>query len=106
MYKNGEPDQSACKENAGKIANAIRASCPACKVIESCVRGLDSKRRNILSRDPLAVASARLPNGTLTMTISAADTPLALSLCRQTELQTASKAADLRLRCFPALSPR
>lgn len=106
MFKNGELDSSACEHGAGKVAQAIRANCPACRVVERCYRGLDAERRKVLSLEPLATPSARLPGGKLTMTISAADPQLALTVCRQTEAQTASQPADQRLRCFPALAPR
>jgi len=104
--KNGELDKSACEHGAGQMAQAVRKNCPACKVVESCFRGLDAERRKILSREPLEMPSARLPGGKLTMTVSAADPQLALAVCRQTEAQTASQPADQRLRCFPALAPR
>lgn len=106
LLKNGELDKSSCEHRARQVANAIRASCPACKVVERCYRGLDAERRKILARDPLATPSARLPGGKLSMTISAADPQLALVVCRQTEQQTATQPADQRLRCFPASAPR
>jgi hypothetical protein len=106
LLKNGELDKSACEQGAGQVAHAIRANCPACKVVERCLRGLDAERRKILSREPLATPSVRLPGGKLSMTISAADPQLALAVCRQTEAQTASQPADQRLRCYPALAPR
>ena len=106
LLKNGELDRSSCEQGASKVANAVRASCPACKVVERCFRGLDAGRRKILARDPLAAPSARLPGGKLTMTIWAADAQLALDVCRQTEQQTAPQPLDRRLRCFPALAVR
>jgi hypothetical protein len=106
LLKNGELDQSSCEQGARQVANAARAGCPSCKVVERCIRGLDAARGKILARDPLTTPSARLPGGKLTMTIAAADPQLALAVCRQTEAQTASQPADKRLRCFPALVPR
>ena len=106
LLKNGELDQSSCDQGTGRVANAIRASCPTCKVAERCVRGLDAELRKMLSREPLPMPSVRLPSGKLTMTISAADPQLALGVCRQTEAQTASQPPEQRLRCFPALAAR
>ena len=106
LLKNGELDQSSCEQGASQVANAIRASCPACKVVERCFRGLDAERRKILSREPLSTPSVRMPGGKLTMTLSTKDPQLALGVCRQTERQTASQPVDQRLRCFPALAPR
>lgn len=106
LLKNGELDQSSCEQGARQVANAVRASCPACKVVERCFRGLDAERRRILSREPLSMPSARIPGGKLSMTFSIKDPQLALGVCRQTEQQTASQPVDQRLRCFPALVPR
>jgi hypothetical protein len=106
LHKNGELDRSSCEQGASKLANATRAGCPVCKVVERCVRGLDDWRRKILSRDPLVTPSLRLPGGKLTMTLASEDPQLALTVCRQAEQQTASQPANQRLRCFPALAPR
>ena len=106
LFKNGELDQSSCKQGAAKIATAIRAACPACKVVERCRRGLDAEHRKILSREPISTPSARQQGGKLTMTFSAADAQLALAVCAQTEAQIAAQPAEQRLRCFPALAPR
>jgi hypothetical protein len=106
LFKNGELDQSSCEQGAAKVASAIRASCPACKVVESCLRGLDAERRKILSREPLSIPSVRMPGGKLTMTIAAEDAQMALGVCQQTESQSASLPVDQRVRCFPALLER
>lgn len=106
LFKNGELDQSKCRQAAAKVAIAIHANCPNCKVVERCLRGLDAERRKILSREPLATPSVRMPGGKLTMTLSTRDPPLALGVCRQTERQSASQPADQRLHCFPALAAR
>jgi hypothetical protein len=106
FFKNGELDQSGCEQAAGKAAIAIRANCPACKVVEHCFRGLDAERGKILSREPLSMPSVRMPGGKLTMTLSAGDPQLALGVCQQAERQSASQPVDQRLRCFPALAPR
>lgn len=106
LLKNGELDQSTCEQGARQVANAVRASCPSCKVVERCIRGLDAERRKMLSQEPLSTPSVRMQGGKLTMIISAADPQLALAVCRQTEAQTASQPADKRMRCFPALVPR
>jgi hypothetical protein len=106
LLKNGELDRSRCEQGAIQVANAIHASCPACKVIERCFRGLDAERRKILSQEPLSMPSVRQQGGKLTMTLATEDPQLALGVCRQTERQSASQPVDRRLRCFPALMPR
>ena len=106
VFKNGELDQSSCEQAASRVAGAIRENCPACRVAERCYRGLDARRRKVLSPEPLATPSARIAGGKLTMTFSSQDPRLALVVCRQIERQTAAQPADRRLRCFPALAPR
>ena len=106
LFKNGELDQSSCEQSAGKVVIAIRASCPTCKMVERCFRGLDAERRKVLSREPLSTPSVRMPGGELTMTLSTRDPQLALGVCQQIERQSASRRVDQRLRCFPALAPR
>ena len=106
LLKNGELDQSSCEQGTRQVARAVRASCPQCKIAERCVRGLDAERRKILSRELLSTPSVRLPWGKLTMTISAVDPQLALGVCRQMEVQTASEPVDQRLTCYPPLAAR
>jgi hypothetical protein len=106
MLKHGGPDESRCEKNVRDIESAVRALCADCKTVKRCVRGLDGEQQKILSREPLATPSLRTQDGRLTMTVSAADPQLALSVCRLTEEQTATRAIDKRLICFPALAPR
>lgn len=106
LLKNGELDRSSCEQAASRVANAIRANCPTCQVVERCFRGLDAERRKILSNEPLSTPSARIAGGKLTMTFSSGNPRLALDVCRQLERQTAAQPVDQRLRCFPALAPR
>ena len=106
LLKNGELDRSSCEQRARQVADAIRASCPACKVAEHCFRGLDADRRRLISQEPLSTPSLRQQGGKLTMTFASADPQLALAICRQSEQQTASQPVDQRLSCFPALAPR
>lgn len=106
MLKHGEQDESRCEKNVRAIESAVRASCADCKPVTQCVRGLDAEQRKILSREPLATPSLRTQDGRLTMTVAAADPQLALTVCRLTEEQTASRTADKRLICYPASAPR
>ena len=106
IFKNGESDLSSCRDSAAKTAASVRTGCPTCRVVERCFRGLDAERKKILARDPLATPSARTPGGSLTMTISATDPQMALSVCRQIEQQTALQTVYFRLQCSPALATR
>jgi hypothetical protein len=106
LLKNAELDPAACEQGAHSVAQAIGSSCPQCKVVARCVHGLDAERRKILSHEPLATPSVRMPGGKLTMTLSTGDPQLALGVCQQIERQSASQPVDQRLRCFPASVPR
>ncbi len=106
LLKSGEPDKASCRKSISQVAGAVRASCADCSYVERCVQGLDDERRKILSREPLATPSLRTQDGRVTMTVTAADPQLALSVCRLTEEQTASRTADKRLVCYPALASR
>ncbi len=106
LLKNGEPDKSSCKKSVSQVAGAVRASCADCKYVERCLQGLDDERKKILSREPLATPSLRTQDGRLTMTVSAADPEVAMSVCRLAAEQTASQTADRRLLCSPASAPR
>ena len=106
MLRHGEPDESRCEKNARAIESALHARCGDCKPVKRCVRGLDAEQQKILSREPLATPSLRTQDGRLTMTVSAADPQVALSVCRLAEEQTAARAVDKRLICFPALASR
>lgn len=106
MLKIGEPDIPRCKRSISNIEGSVRASCPNCKYAERCVRGLDAEHRKILSREPLATPSLRTQSGSLTLTISAKDPNLALSVCRLIAEQSASKTPDQKVVCSPALTAR
>jgi hypothetical protein len=106
LFSNGELDRSSCDQGVRRVADTVRASCPNCKIVEHCFRGLDAERRKILSQEPLSTPSARVQGGKLTMTITAENAQLALDVCRQTEQQTASQPVSRRLRCSPALAVR
>jgi hypothetical protein len=106
VFRNGELERSSCERAESRVAAAIRANCPACRIAQSCFRGLDARRRKILSREPLSTPSARIAGGKLTMTFSSRNPRLALAVCRQIARETAAQPADRRLHCFPALAPR
>jgi len=106
MLKYGETDVPRCERSVSQVAGSVRASCPACKYVERCARGLDATHRKILSREPLAMPSLRTQNGRLTLTVTAKTPELALGVCQMVAEQTAAQAADNKLVCFPALTSR
>jgi hypothetical protein len=107
VLKKGAPlDESGCDKSTRDMESAVRASCADCKTVMRCVHELNAQQRKILSREPLATPSLRTQDGRLTMTVAAADPEVALSVCRLAAEQTATRTADKRLLCFPALASR
>ena len=106
MHKTGELDRGACEQSIALMAQAIHAQCPVCKVVERCLRGLSADHKQVLSREPLALPSVRLPGGVLTMTIATNDPGLSLGVCRQIEAQSALQPVDKRFTCQLAGIPR
>ena len=77
----------ACESAVATIADAIRASCPACRVaIRQCAGKLEPAYEKLLSEDPIEVPSSRLPHGVVTYVSD--NKALALAACRETERLT------------------
>ena len=106
MLRYGEPDMPRCERSMNQLVAGVRASCPACKFVERCVRGLDAGHRKILSREPLTTASLRTQNGNLTLTLSSANAEVALGMCRVAADQSAALPSDQKVLCFPPSTPR
>jgi hypothetical protein len=106
MLKHGEPDVPRCERSISQVAGSLRASCPTCKYVERCIRGLDAEHRKILSRAPLTTASLRTQSGSLIVTVSAKTPDLALAVCRLVATQTAAKTTDEKLLCYPPSTSR
>jgi len=106
MFKYGEPDIPRCERSLNRVVESVRASCPDCKYTQRCVRGLDSEHRKTLGFEPLTTVSLRTENGGLTLTVSAKNPHLALTICRLIAQQTAAQTANKKLLCFPALTSR
>ncbi len=106
LLKSGELAAADCEQGLAKVENAIRANCPKCEVAARCIRGLDSERRAVLSREPLMEPSVRTADSKLAMTFSAKDPQLALAVCQASALHSTSQSPDLRMHCYPAHAPR
>lgn len=102
----GERGREACGSKAEEIAGALRASCPNCAVTVRCERGASGEHKAALSREPLAVPSARRADGALTLTFHAADAALAEAVCRESEKTSATLPAPQRLTCYAAGAAR
>jgi hypothetical protein len=106
MLRYGELDMPRCERSMNQLVAGARVSCPTCKYVERCVRGLDAAHRRVLSREALATASLRTQNSNLTLTVSSTNQELALSVCRLVAEQAAVLTTGQRLLCFPPSTPR
>ena len=89
----------ACESAVATIADAIRASCPACRVaIRQCAGKLEPAYEKLLSEDPIEMPSSRLPHGVVTYVSD--DKALALAACRETERLTGANGGAAAV-CHP-----
>jgi len=89
----------ACESAVATIADAIRASCPACRVaIRQCAGKLEPAYEKLLSEDPIEMPSSRLPRGVVTYV--ADNKALALAACRETERLTGANGGAAAV-CYP-----
>jgi UDP-GlcNAc:undecaprenyl-phosphate/decaprenyl-phosphate GlcNAc-1-phosphate transferase len=89
----------ACESAVATIADAIRASCPACRVeMRQCAGALEPAYEKLLSEDPIEMPSSRLPRGVVTYVSK--DKALALAACRETERLTGANGGSPAV-CYP-----
>src|SRR6266571_3532155 len=100
----GRPTAADCRTAAANIADAVRASCSACRIAtQSCISRLKPEYEGLLSDEPVAMPTSRLPDGVVAY--SAPNEELALAACRETErLTSASKV--YRVVCYPPHTAR
>ncbi|TMG90036.1 MAG: hypothetical protein E6H72_11500, partial [Betaproteobacteria bacterium] len=88
----------ACQSAVATIADAIRASCPACRVaVRQCAGKLEPAYEKLLSEDPIEMPSSRLPRGVVTYISD--NKALALAACRETERLTGANGG-VPATCF------
>ena len=89
----------ACESAVATIAEAIRASCPACRVaIRQCAGKLEPAYEKLLSEDPIEMPSSRLPHGVVAYVSD--NKALALAACRETERLTGANGGAPAI-CYP-----
>ena len=89
----------ACQAAVTTIADAIRVSCPTCRVtLRQCPGRLEPAYEKLLSEEPIEMPSSRLPQGVVTYLSD--DKALALAACRETERLTGSDRGS-RATCYP-----
>ena len=95
----GVSTEEACQASAAMIASTIRASCPACTVTkQQCPRELEGLQQQLLSENPIAMPSSRLPHGVVAYISDNNDA--ALAACRETERLTGMRQG-FRATCYP-----
>jgi UDP-N-acetylmuramyl pentapeptide phosphotransferase/UDP-N-acetylglucosamine-1-phosphate transferase len=89
----------ACQAAVTTIADAIRVTCPTCRVtLRQCPGRLEPAYEKLLSEEPIEMPSSRLPQGVVTYLSD--DKALALAACRETERLTGSDRGS-RATCYP-----
>src|SRR6266513_3418148 len=87
FLQHGLRKDGACQAAVATIADAIRVSCPACRIaVRQCSGKLESAYEKLLSEDPIEMPSSRLPRGVVAYVSD--NKALALAACRETERLT------------------
>src|SRR6266850_5821606 len=98
FLQSGLLNSEACESAVASIADAVRASCPACRVaIRQCAGKLEPAYEKLLSEDPIETPSSRLPRGIVTYISD--NKALALAACRETERLTGANGG-IPATCF------
>lgn len=93
-----------CQAAVATVAQAIGASCPTCRIaLQECSAGPAPEYEKLLSEEPIAMPSSRLPRGVVTYLWE--DSTLALAACREAERVSGSNPAT-RTICYPPNTKR
>src|SRR5437773_8272149 len=99
FLQHGLRKDEACQSAVATIADAIRVSCPACRIpIRECSGKLEPAYEKLLSEDPIERPSSRLPHGVVTYVSD--NKALALAACRETERLTGANRGVPAV-CYP-----
>ncbi len=99
FLQHGLRKNEACQAAVATIADAIRVSCPACRIaIRQCSGKLEPAYEKLLSEDPIEMPSSRLPRGVVAYVSD--NKALALAACRETE-RLAGANPDVLAHCYP-----
>ena len=104
FLQHGLRKDEECQAAVAIVAQAIRVSCPTCRIaLQQCSAGFEPAYEKLLSEEPLAMPSSRLPRGVVTYLSN--DGVLALAACRETERLTSS-SGGMEMTCYPANARR
>ena len=93
-----------CDAATAAIVDAVRASCPACRVAtQQCRDRLEPRYEKLLSEEPVAMPSSRLPHGVVAYVSD--NKGLALAACSETERLTGA-SPGFRAVCHQPNTPR
>jgi len=93
-----------CDAATAAIVDAVRASCPACRVAtQQCRDRLEPRYEKLLSEEPVAMPSSRLPHGVVAYVSD--NKGLALAACSETERLTGA-SPGFRAICHQPNTPR
>src|SRR5204863_164984 len=99
FLQHGLRKDETCQAAVATIADAIRVSCPACRIaIRQCSGKFDPAYEKLLSEEPIEMPSSRLPRGIVTYVSD--DKALALAACRETERLTGADGGAPTV-CYP-----
>lgn len=100
----GRPKVDECQATANLLANIVSATCTACQVtVQRCSSKLEAEYERLLSQEPVAMPTFRLPNGVVSYNSPTAE--IALSACQETERLTGTNKGN-RANCYPANTAR
>jgi lipopolysaccharide/colanic/teichoic acid biosynthesis glycosyltransferase len=93
-----------CDAATAAIVDAIRASCPTCRVAtQQCPDRLEPRYEKLLSEEPVAMPSSRLPHGVVAYVSD--NKGLALAACSESERLTGA-SPGFRAVCHQPNTPR
>jgi lipopolysaccharide/colanic/teichoic acid biosynthesis glycosyltransferase len=104
FLQEGLANGADCDAAAAAIVDAVRASCPTCRVAtQQCRDRLEPRYEKLLSEEPIAMPSSRLPHGVVAYVSD--NQGLALAACSESERLTAA-SPGFRAICHQPNTPR
>ncbi len=104
FLQEGLANGADCDAATAAIVDAVRASCPTCRVAtQQCPDRLEPRYERLLSDEPVAMPSSRLPHGVVAYVSD--DEGLALAACSESERLTGANPG-FRAICHQPNTPR
>jgi lipopolysaccharide/colanic/teichoic acid biosynthesis glycosyltransferase len=104
FLQEGLSNGEECHAAAARIVHAVHLNCPDCRVaVQQCPDRLEPHSERLLSEEPVAIPSSRLPHGVVAYLSD--DKGLALAACNETERLTGARDG-FRAICYGPNTPR